>query len=67
MGAVYLAHRADGQFEQKVAIKLIDLPLATDCFAKGSARNGRSLLSCNIPILPACWMAASPLKATCTW
>ena len=32
MGAVYLAHRADGQFEQQVAIKLIDLPLATDFF-----------------------------------
>lgn len=32
MGAVYLAHRADGQFEQQVAIKLIDLPLATDTF-----------------------------------
>lgn len=32
MGAVYLAHRADGQFEQRVAIKLIDLPLATDLF-----------------------------------
>ncbi len=32
MGAVYLAHRADGQFDQKVAIKLIDLPLATDLF-----------------------------------
>jgi len=32
MGAVYLAHRADGQFEQNVAIKLIDLPLATDLF-----------------------------------
>ena len=32
MGAVYLAHRADGQFEQKVAIKLIDLPLATALF-----------------------------------
>jgi serine/threonine protein kinase len=32
MGAVYLAHRADGQFEQQVAIKLIDLPLATDRF-----------------------------------
>jgi tetratricopeptide (TPR) repeat protein len=32
MGAVYLAHRADGHFEQKVAIKLIDLPLATDVF-----------------------------------
>jgi tetratricopeptide (TPR) repeat protein len=34
MGAVYLAHRADGQFEQKVAIKLIDLPLATSVFQK---------------------------------
>ena len=32
MGAVFLAHRVDGQFEQKVAIKLIDLPLATDLF-----------------------------------
>jgi hypothetical protein len=32
MGAVYLAHRADGQFEQTVAIKLIDLPLATEIF-----------------------------------
>jgi len=32
MGAVYLAHRADGQFKQDVAIKLIDLPLATEVF-----------------------------------
>jgi eukaryotic-like serine/threonine-protein kinase len=32
MGAVYLAHRVDGQFEQQVAVKLIDLPLATDFF-----------------------------------
>jgi eukaryotic-like serine/threonine-protein kinase len=32
MGAVHLAHRDDGQFEQRVAIKLIDLPLATDLF-----------------------------------
>ncbi|HEY4354925.1 MAG TPA: protein kinase [Acidobacteriaceae bacterium] len=32
MGAVYLAHRADGNFEQQVAIKLIDLPLATSLF-----------------------------------
>lgn len=32
MGAVYLAHRADGHFEQKVAIKLIDRPFATDLF-----------------------------------
>ncbi|HMI52309.1 MAG TPA: serine/threonine-protein kinase [Candidatus Saccharimonadales bacterium] len=32
MGAVYVAHRADGNFEQQVAVKLIDLPLATDLF-----------------------------------
>jgi eukaryotic-like serine/threonine-protein kinase len=32
MGAVFLAHRVDGNFEQQVAIKLIDLPLATDLF-----------------------------------
>jgi tetratricopeptide (TPR) repeat protein len=32
MGSVYLAHRADGQFEQEVAIKLIDLPLGTELF-----------------------------------
>jgi len=32
MGAVYLAHRADGHFEQQVAIKLIDRPFATDLF-----------------------------------
>jgi eukaryotic-like serine/threonine-protein kinase len=32
MGAVYLAHRADGEFRQQVAIKLIDFPLATDLF-----------------------------------
>ena len=32
MGAVYLAHRADGHFEQKVAIKLIDRPFETELF-----------------------------------
>jgi tetratricopeptide (TPR) repeat protein len=32
MGAVHLAHRSDGQFQQQVAIKLIDLPLVTDLF-----------------------------------
>ena len=32
MGAVYLAHRIDGQFSQQVAIKLIDTPLTTDLF-----------------------------------
>jgi serine/threonine protein kinase len=32
MGAVYLARRVDGQFDQQVAVKLIDLPLANDLF-----------------------------------
>jgi eukaryotic-like serine/threonine-protein kinase len=32
MGAVYLAHRADGEFQQQVAVKLIDVPLATDLY-----------------------------------
>ena len=32
MGAVYLARRVDGQFDQQVAIKLVDLPLANDLF-----------------------------------
>ena len=34
MGAVYLAHRADGHFDQQLAIKLIDAPLASDLFRK---------------------------------
>jgi hypothetical protein len=32
MGAVYLAHRSDGQFHQQVAIKLIDMPVAGEFF-----------------------------------
>ncbi len=34
MGAVYLAHRADGQFRQEVAIKLIDGPIASGLFRR---------------------------------
>jgi len=32
MGAVYLAHRDDGQFEQQVAIKVIGMAMVTDMF-----------------------------------
>ena len=45
MGAVYLAHRADGNFEQQVAIKLIDLPLATELFRE-RFRTERQILAC---------------------
>ena len=44
MGAVYLAERVDGQFEQRVAVKIIDLPLATDLF-RGRFRLERQILA----------------------
>lgn len=44
MGAVYLAHRADGQFEQQAAIKLIDLPFVTELF-QHQFRNERQILA----------------------
>ena len=44
MGAVYLAHRADGQFDQRVAIKVIDMPLSTHLFRE-RFRNERQILA----------------------
>ena len=44
MGAVYLAHRADGQFEQKVAVKLIGLPFELEAFRQ-SFRRERQILA----------------------
>ena len=49
MGAVYLAHRADGQFEQQVAIKLIDLPLATNVFQEQFRRERQILARLSHP------------------
>jgi serine/threonine protein kinase/tetratricopeptide (TPR) repeat protein len=43
MGAVYLAHRADGEFRQQVAIKLIDLPLAGSLFREQFRRERQIL------------------------
>jgi tetratricopeptide (TPR) repeat protein len=47
MGAVYLARRADGQFEQQVAIKLIDVPLAGDLFRERFRRERQILAGLN--------------------
>jgi serine/threonine protein kinase/tetratricopeptide (TPR) repeat protein len=44
MGTVYLAHRVDGQFDQQVAIKIIDMPLATDLF-RDRFRTERQILA----------------------
>ena len=49
MGAVYMAHRADGNFEQRVAIKLIDLPLATDLFRERFRLERQILAGLNHP------------------
>jgi eukaryotic-like serine/threonine-protein kinase len=51
MGAVYLAHRVDGQFEQQVAIKLIDLPLATDLFRERFRMERQILAGLNHPYI----------------
>ena len=51
MGAVYAAHRADGNFEQQVAIKLIDLPLATDLFRERFRLERQILAGLNHPLI----------------
>jgi tetratricopeptide (TPR) repeat protein len=51
MGAVYLGHRADGQFEQQVAIKLIDLPLATDLFRERFRQERQILAGLHHPLI----------------
>lgn len=44
MGAVYLGRRADGQFEQTVAVKLIGLPLELEAF-RARFRRERQILA----------------------
>ncbi|MEO6807450.1 MAG: protein kinase [Edaphobacter sp.] len=51
MGAVYLAHRVDGQFRQQAAIKVIDLPLATDLFRERFRQERQILASLNHPYI----------------
>ena len=51
MGAVYLAHRADGQFEQQVAIKLIDLPLASGFFRERFRQERQILAGLQHPLI----------------
>jgi tetratricopeptide (TPR) repeat protein/predicted Ser/Thr protein kinase len=51
MGAVYLAHRADGSFDQQVAIKLIDLPLATNLFRERFRQERQILAGLNHPLI----------------
>jgi len=51
MGAVYLARRADGQFDQQVAIKLIDLPLAGSLFRERFRQERQILAGLSHPFI----------------
>lgn len=51
MGAVFLAHRADGEFEQEVAIKLIDFPLAKEQFREPFRMERQILAGLNHPYI----------------
>jgi tetratricopeptide (TPR) repeat protein/predicted Ser/Thr protein kinase len=49
MGAVYLAHRADGEFTQKVAIKIIGLPFEIDILRERFRQERQILAGLNHP------------------
>lgn len=49
MGAVYLAHRADGEFSQKVAIKIIGLPFEIDALRERFRQERQILAGLNHP------------------
>ena len=49
MGAVYLAHRADGQFEQKVAVKVVGLPFEVEELQERFRRERQILAGLNHP------------------
>jgi serine/threonine protein kinase len=49
MGAVYLAHRADGEFSQKVAVKIIGLPFELDVLRERFRQERQILAGLNHP------------------
>ena len=49
MGAVYLAHRADGEFEQQAAVKVIGLPLEIEPFRERFRRERQILAALSHP------------------
>ena len=49
MGAVYLAHRADGEYSQKVAIKIIGLPFEIDVLRERFRQERQILAVLNHP------------------
>ncbi len=51
MGAVYLAHRDDGHYQQQVAIKIIGMPLVTDLFRERFRAERQILASLSHPYI----------------
>lgn len=49
MGAVYLAHRADGEFEQQIAVKVIGLPFEIEAFRERFRQERQILASLSHP------------------
>ena len=49
MGAVYLAHRADGEFAQKVAVKIIGIPFEIDVLRERFRQERQILAGLNHP------------------
>jgi tetratricopeptide (TPR) repeat protein/predicted Ser/Thr protein kinase len=49
MGAVYLAHRADGEFSQKVAVKIVGLPFELESMRERFRRERQILADLNHP------------------
>ena len=47
MGAVYLAHRADGEFDQRVALKVVGLPFEIEPFRERFRRERQILAGLN--------------------
>ena len=59
MGVVYLAERADGQFEQRVALKLIKRGMDSDEILRRFLAERQVLARLSHPHIAACWTAAS--------
>jgi hypothetical protein len=67
MSAVYLAERVDGQFDKRVAVKVMGAHLAGRIFCGASTRRLSFWLRWNTPTSRRCWMADYRPPAILIW
>ncbi len=67
MGTVWLAERADEQYHQRVAVKVIKRGMDSDEILDRFRNERQVLAGCNIPTLPDCWTAAQPITDRPIW